>query len=392
MLGCFNHFRYDGQMKQGTLNYAQSGRRASYIAVLGILTASCGNSANSTAIKSIVVDREVLFRDIKMSVNAIARAPDGHFVVAGDSTFAHAFVTDSQGTVVWEYKDSAGLIADGYASTFYGAVTLADGDVLFCGNKRTADRHTVNEISILARDGTLVERRVEMPNGDPTFTSSGFVKCFPWNGAIVAAGYASKGTLGFTWILTLTATGKKVSEAFFQGTSGTEIAANSAANLVFTVWKSENTFEVLRASPTGQIVARRGLAGGANIQLRSLEVTKNTRIISYAVGGKATLYTLDDNLMDAARPQAIGDFDVTKGCGYVLADNSIVLFGRTTGAAIEWIGVSGARSISLLDPKYFAYTINDAVPVSQNQFVAIRNSASTHVNDNGLVMAWITVK
>ncbi len=42
-------------------------------------------------IKSIVVDREVLFRDIKMSVNAIARAPDGHFVVAGDSTFAHAF-------------------------------------------------------------------------------------------------------------------------------------------------------------------------------------------------------------------------------------------------------------------------------------------------------------
>ena len=63
------------------------------------------------------------------------------------------------------------------------------------------DRRTVNEISILDRSGDLVERHVEIPNGDPTLTSSGFVKCFPWNGGIVVAGYASNGTLGYTWLL-----------------------------------------------------------------------------------------------------------------------------------------------------------------------------------------------
>jgi hypothetical protein len=77
----------------------------------------------------------------------------------------------------------------------------------------------------------------------------------------------------------------------------------------------------------------------------------------------------------------------------VLPDNSFVLFGRTTkGAAIAWIGNSGAQTISQLDPKYYAYSIQDALPVSQNQFVTMRYSVSTHVNDNGLVMAWLTVK
>jgi len=117
------------------------------------------------------------------------------------------------------------------------------------------------------------------------------------------------------------------------------------------------------------------------------------RIISYATGGSATIFTLDYDLNDAEKPQEIGDFDVTRGFGYVLPDNSFVLFGRTTkGAAIAWFASSGARTISLFDPEDHSYSINNAVLVSQNQFVAIRYNASTHVNDNGLVMDRLTVK
>ena len=110
------------------------------------------------------------------------------------------------------------------------------------------DRRTVNEISILDRSGDLVERHVEIPNGDPTLTSSGFVKCFPWNDAILVAGYGSNGALGYTWIITLDAAGAKVSEVLLQGVSSTEIVDHSGADhKLCHRWQRDHFYARLRS-------------------------------------------------------------------------------------------------------------------------------------------------
>jgi hypothetical protein len=383
------------EMKQGTLSCARSGLRANYIAVLGMLIASCGNSENLTAAKSIVVDRQVLFRDIKIQPNAITRLSDGRFVIAGTGTVARALLTDAQGALLWQYTDpaTAADIRTGYRSVFYGAVPLSNGGFLLCGSTSPTGHYEINEITILDASGRAVERRVEKPNDDSALTSSGFVKCFPWQDGIVLAGYASDGTRGYSWILKLDHDGNKEWQTIFQGTMMTQ--GGAASSLVFaTPGKSaEQKITVIRVNSKGVSIAKRTIPGHRFVQLRTLAPTDTTRVISYALGGKPTLYTLDESLRDAEQPKDIGDFDATQGCGYALPDNSILLFGHKNSAAIAWISESGlSRVIDKFDSQYKSYVVPEAIPLSANQFVTARYSASVNPNDNGLVMTWLTVK
>jgi hypothetical protein len=383
------------EMKQGTLSCARSGLRANYIAVLGMLITSCGNSENLTAAKSIVVDRQVLFRDIKIQPNAITRLSDGRFVIVGTGTIARALLTDAQGALLWQYTDPAtpADLKNGYRSVLYGAVPLSNGGFLLCGSTSPTGHYEINEITILDASGRAVERRVEKPNDDPAFTSSGLAKCFPWQDGIVLAGYASDGTRGYTWILKLDHDGNKEWQTIFQGTMMTQ--GGAASSLVFaTLGKSaEQKITVVRVNSKGVSIVKRTIPGDRFVQLRTLAPTDTTRVISYALGGKPTLYTLDESLQDAEQPKDIGDFDATQGCGYGLPDNSILLFGHKNSAAIAWISASGlSRVIDEFDSQYKSYVVPEAIPLSSNQFVTVRYSASVNPNDNGLVMTWLTVK
>jgi len=369
------------------------GMRASSFIVAALLISACGKSEHSSARAPMVVNRQVLFRDIKIQPSAITRLSDGRFVIAGTGTIARALLTDAQGALLWQYTDpaTAADIRTGYRSVFYGAVPLPNGGFLLCGSMSPTGHDQINEITILDASGRAVERRVEKPNDDSALTSSGFVKCFPWQDGIVLAGYASDGTRGYTWILKLDNDGKKEWQTIFQGTMMTQ--GGAASSLVFaTPGKSaEQKITVIRVNSKGVSIAKRTIPGHRFVQLRTLAPTDATRVISYALGGKATLYTLNESLQDAEQPKDIGDFDATQGCGYALPDNSILLFGNRNSAAIAWISESGlSRVINEFDSQYKSYVVPEAIPLSANQFVTVRYSASINSSDNGLVMAWVT--
>jgi hypothetical protein len=369
----------------------RSAWRIGIAAIAGFLMASCGSHG-----KSISVDREILIPDLNPRVDAIARTRDGGFVVTGFGAAAWAVATDNRGTAVWQFIDPIDSTVDTGnqsvpQSEFHGVVSLANGNTLLCGGKYKSGQ-TNNLLVILDRRGKVVERRQEVPNDDARFIYSNFYRCFAWPDGIVLLGNANDGTHGYIWLVELDANGAKRGQAFVDNVPA--VAADSVAgpSFVFTAWDSEDNFRVIRANEKGEAIAKRVIAGEFIVQLRSMAESGQTSLIIYRAG-RASLYTLDERLQDARPPREIANFDVLAGCGYVLADTSIALFGRRPDAAVAWIsGKDKAYTIRALDPKYVSSTVSDAVPISPDQFVTVRGSVSQDPRNQGVVMSWVTIK
>ena len=381
------------QARAGTpgIRLLRSVRRIGIAAVVGFLLASCGNHG-----KSISVDREILIPGLKPRVDAIARTRDGGFVVAGFGATAWAVATDSHGTPVWQFVDPIDSAIDTGnesvpQSEFHGAVSLANGNTLLCGGKYKGGQ-TNNLLVILDRQGTLVEKRQEVPNDDSRFIYSNFYRCFPWPGGILLLGNANDGTHGYIWLVELDGNGAKRRQAFVDNVPAVAGDPVAGASFVFTAWDSQDNFRVIRANEKGETIAKRVIAGEFIVQLRSMVESGQTSIIIYRAG-RAILYTLDERLQDALRPREITNFDVLAGCGYVLADGSIALFGRRPNAAVAWVsGKDKTSALRPLDSKYASSTVSDAVPISSDQFVTVRGSVSQDPRREGLVMSWVTIK
>jgi hypothetical protein len=353
----------------------------------------------SEPVKSIVVDRQVLLRDLTMHPNAIVRTPEGGFLIAGFSGTAWAVATNAQGEELWKYidppDDSVHERSQSFSrSVFYGAVPLGNGNALFCGSKDTKDGQTVNDITILDNNGHAVERRTEIPNGDRTLKSSSFGECFHTEDGVTLMGSANNGTQGYLWIVRLDKSGGKKSEILVNAMGAVkDIEAAEPSWVIDTAGSAFDELNLIRVNQKGEIIARRPIKGRFLIRLRPSVSTRKTRVIGYADGGQATLYILDEELHDSENPKLVGNFDVTQGVGYVLKDNSLALFGRKDNAAVAWISASGRSStIREFDLKYKSFVIEDAVPISANQFVSVRDSVSTNPSDRGVVMSWITIK
>jgi hypothetical protein len=246
---------------------------------------------------------------------------------------------------------------------------------------------------ILDRNGRLVERRIEVPNDDPSLRYSNFYQCFPWRDGILLVGNANDGSHGYIWLVELDGNGAKRRQALMDNVPAVAAGAIVGPSFVFTAWNSPDDFRVIRANESGETIAKRVFAGEFIVQLRSVIETNNTSILMYRAG-KATLYALDERLQDAQPPKAImGYFDPQAGRGYVLADGSIVLFGRGSNAAITLMSNQGKPlAIREFNPKYTSFSVSDAVPVSADEFVTVRGSVSQDPKDQGLVMSWVTIK
>jgi hypothetical protein len=366
--------------------------RTGIAALAGILLASCGSHA-----KSITVDREIFIPGVKPRVDAIARTHDGGFVVTGTGVAAWVVATDKQGSLLWRYNDP---IDEGNhtgsqsvpQSEFHGALPLANGNTLLCGGKGKGGG-TDNLVVILDHNGRLVERRVEVPNGDSRYIYSNFYQCFPWQDGILLLGNTNDGTHGYVWLVELDGNGVKRRQALLDNVPAVEAGAVVGPSFVFTAWDSEDSFRVIRANEKGETIAKRVIAGEFIVQLRSVVETNKTSILIYRAG-KATLYTLDERLQDVQpRKEIQGSFDPQAARGYVLADGSIVLFGRRSNAAISLIGAHGKPlAIREFNPKYTSFSVSDAVPISTDEFVTVRGSVSEDPTYQGLVMSWVTIK
>ena len=326
----------------------------------------------------------------------MARTRDGGFVVTRSGVTAWVVATDGHGTPVWRFIDPIDSTMDTGSqsvpqSEFHGAVSLANGNTLLCGGKYKRGQ-TENLLAILDRHGRLIEKRVEVPNDDARFLYSNFYQCFPWRDGILVLGNTNDGTHGYIWLVELDGNGAKRRQAFVDTVPA--VAADSVAGpgFVFTAWDSQDNLRVIRANEKGETIAKRVIAGEFIVQLRSMLESGQTSVIIYSAG-RARLYTLDEHLQDARPPREIANFDVLAGCGYVLADTSIALFGRRPNAAVAWIsGKDKAYTMRPFDSKYVASTVSDAVPISADQFVTVRGSVSQDPREEGLVMSWVTIK
>jgi hypothetical protein len=360
-------------------------------AVAGFLMASCGSHG-----KSITVDRETFIPDVMPRVDAIARTRNGGFVVTGIGLTAWVVATDSHGTLLWRFIDPIDSRIDTGSqslpqSEFHGVLPLANGNTLMCGGKYKAG-HTVSLLVILDRNGDLIEKRMEAPNDDPRFVNSNFYQCFRWQDGILLLGNANDGAHGYIWLVELDGNGVKQREVLVDNIPAVKAGTAVGRSFVFTAWDSNDNFRVIRANERGETIAKRVIAGEFIVQLRSMVESSQTSVIIYGAG-KATLYTLDERLQDARPPKEIANFDVLAGCGYVLADTSIALFGRRPNAAVAWIsGQDKTYTMRPFDSKYVSLTVSDAVPISADQFVTVRGSVSQDSRDQGVVMSWVTIK
>ena len=373
------------------IRFLRSVWRIGIAVVAGFLLASCGSHG-----KSISVDREILIPDLEPRVDAIARTRDGGFVVTGFGATAWAVATDSHGSSVWQFIDPIDSTIDTGnqsvpQSEFHGAVSLANGNTLLCGGKYKGGQ-TNNLLVILDRQGKLVEKRQEVPNGDARFIYSNFYRCFPRPGGILLLGNANDGTRGYIWLVELDGNGVKRRQAFVDNVPAVAGDPVGGASFVFTAWDSQDNLRVIRANEKGETIAKRVIAGEFIVQLRPMVESGQTSVIVYRAG-RAILYTLDERLQDARPSREITNFDVLAGCGYVLADGSIALFGRRPNAAVAWVsGKDKTYTMRPLDSKYVSSTVSDAVPISPDQFVTVRGSVSQDPRVEGLVMSWMTIK
>jgi hypothetical protein len=118
-----------------------------------------------------------------------------------------------------------------------------------------------------------------------------------------------------------------------------------------------------------------------------------TWVVSYELGPRATLYTLNEQLEDADKPTSIGSFDATQGFGYAFPDNALAIFGRTDNAAVEWVdNLRKSSSVATFPARYNSFLVNDALPISPDQFVAVRASVSTERENRVLILSWLTLK
>jgi len=367
-------------------------RRIGIGAIAGFLVASCGNHG-----KSITVDLEILLPDVEPRVDAIARTRDGGFVVTGFGATAWVVATDSHGTPLWKFVDPiVGTMDTGSQSVpqseFHGAVSLANGNTLLCGGKYKGGQ-TDNLLVILDRQGRLLERRVQVPNDDSRFIHSKFYQCFLWQDGVLLLGNTNDGTHGYIWLVELDVNGLKKRQAFLDTAPPVEAGIATGPSFVFTAWDSKDNFRVIRANEKGETIAKRVLTGEFIVQLRSIVESNKTSILVYRAD-KATLYTLDERLQDVQPPKEIkGYFDPQAGRGHVLADGSVMLFGRSSNASISLVSEQGnTQAVRAFNPKYNSFFVSDAVPVSSDQFVTVRGSISQDPRDQGLVMSWVTIK
>jgi hypothetical protein len=360
-------------------------------AIVGFLLASCGGHDIS-----ITVDREILIPHVNPEVDTIARTRDGGFVVTGFGVSAWVVAIDSRGTPVWQFTDRVdNTMLNGNPSApqseYHGAVPLANGNTLLCGGQSKGGAMK-SLLAILDRDGRRIEKRVELPNDDSRFIQSNFYRCFLWQDGILLLGNANDGTHGYIWLVELDGEGVKRRQAFVDNGSPLTAATVTGPSFVFTAWDSQETLRIIRANAKGETIAKRLIAGEYIVQLRSMVDSSQTTVIVYSAG-RARLYTLDERLQDARPPREIANFDVLAGCGYVLADTSIALFGRRPNAAIALInGRDKTYTLRTFDSKYSSSTVRDAVPLSANQFVTVRGGVSQDPRNQGLVVSWVTIK
>jgi hypothetical protein len=356
---------------------------------------SCGAREQPSA--PMFLDHDLLLKGKAGTPYAITKRADGGFIIAGNMGSAWAVRTTSQGAVVWKFDEEDG------ASEFRGIVTLADGSTLLCGN---ADHGLIGLVVIVSAEGRVLEERRLLPSEYKDSWSTGsFDHCMPWGDGIALLGTATvaiEGTnRGLGWLVKLDKNGQKQWEKYARDFVASDAVVTDDQALVIVRPDQTGGANVVRLDASGQKIAERAFKGDLNF-LHALTPTDAVTVIRY--GGKVRLLTLDRQLADAAPERLVGPYYIDHGCGYLLSDGSVALFGQIGNLrpAIIRVGPPETKDTVLEFPASLgSFAVYSAVPLGAGQFVAVRPQNITKVGPNGfavadeerdgVVMMWVTM-
>ena len=378
--------------------------------LVGALLASCGRAVDPNPLRSIAVEKEVLIQGVRGKSNAIAVAVDGSVAVAGQGQVAWAIGLAGDGRVQWKYEDPA------RDSVFLNVVPLTSGNWLFCG-RANAPHGTVGLVAIVDARGSLVERNEWTPNGDPKLTLSDFRQCVPWGEGIALVGNtvmnpdvpfsAGHPRSSRAWFVKLDANGKKLWETLRDDYLGVLAADSPRANQRITAaggyHAGKEAVTVFRISEKVDILQRRIIDNASGFAwLRRTTPNQADQIVIYPPQKPPKIHSLGDDLGDNKSARSIEAIYIDQGCGYLLSNNYMALFGyvqkggggisltRPYTAAVALIDPSGTTvAIDIFDVIYDSFTVRDAAFIGANRFVAVRDVNGQDPEKNGINVSWI---
>jgi hypothetical protein len=352
---------------------------------------------------SIVIDREVLVPGLRGKPNAIARLTNGSFVIGGAFGTGWAAGTDANGKLLWKYEEPRDpQVKSPDQSEFHGVVALANGGALLCGETSNRDHQAgIGLIVIISADGKVVEHRNVFPNDDQSIYSSAFRACFPWGTGFALTGGGNAGEKGFVWLMALDKDGSKKMERTSSDLPGIRGVATSTSNLILV--GSPTGLEgatVVRLNEQGKLVVSRKTNFLDARPVRSVDRSSEIKLIAGDNIKNNVLLTLNDELQDKVSSKRVTPINIGNGCAYALPDGSIVLFGNVVGqayrSAIAWVNrpwkLDAVRAMSVPIPQDSSFSVRDAVPLSANQFVAMRDQVTSNSETSGAVLSWVTLK
>jgi len=391
-----------------------AGIRAARLAGLIAMTLpgleACHGTGVSAQSRHIVIEREVLVRWPTERPTSLTRTPDGGFVLTAAGRTGQAIRIDANGNILWTYTDPFDPDFNlPYQSTFVAAVPVGNGNLLICGEKYTKD-HSGSRglIVILDRAGKVIDQRLVVPKDDPKYFNAGFNRCLPWGDGIALLGGATSGTtaesaVGSFWLMRLDGNLEKVWDTISTDLPGVEaVEAADHTLLVVGGAGARQQATVLRVDQTGATVARRTIPDADYAYpMRAVAPIVDFALIGYKRRSNPTLYRLNAQLKDVSPPKRTPVIFVFEGCGYVLADTSLALFGNVGGgsfrSAVAHINQTGGKADVVVpfrvpEPSDASYAVRDAVPVSSSEFVTIRDQVTRDPAQRGIVLSWISFK
>lgn len=370
------------------------------LAVALVLAACAGCGVGDT---SIVIEREVFIPVPGATPNAIARMTNDTLVIVGNSNFSWAIGTDSVGQILWKYEEPLDpQLPPLNQSAFRRVVPLSDGRALVCGNIATKDNPGGTAyIVILDSKGSVLERRKMYPDDKATTTYSLFGSCVPWAGGAALMGVAMNrgGVKASPWLVQLNGRALKVWEKTEMGVPGFDATETSDGNLD-GLFGDGKGISVVIVSQNGETVAKRKTDYGEGRLVKGISPPNAVRLIAEDAAFTNAILTLGNDLQDVKPPKKVGTLYLRDGTAFGLADGSIVLFGsHSDGAprsAIGWVNRQGASDYiyetAAPTAQLGSTSFRDAIPLSNNQFLAVRDQHSTNLANIGFVLAWVSFR
>lgn len=343
---------------------------------------------------SIEITRDVHIKGLIGDASGITTAPGGGFVVVGDQW---AVATDANGQELWRYADpDSDATKTDDRSEYHGVVAMSGGKTLLCGFTRTG-HGSIGFVTILNSSGQLVEKRPLTPTPPDGFVAVTLDECKRWGDATLLLGTAFANKTAYGWLVKLDDTGAKQWEIVDGRLVAVDAAEMSNHNMALAgMMGMTDSTTLIQINPQGQIASTQEIPSFPDRVVRSTVPFSTLRVQTNMGRKNPSIIILDEKYKEIAPPIAAGIIGTVKGRAWALRDGSVALFGNVFGSGGVYQAVAArigqrdkpdaVRALSLPPAGSVSAGIYDAIPISDNTFVAARDV------DNDLVLSWIKFK